>query len=95
MGVPLPSISSGSQSFGEDQSRIGRDYSSSTMVVKMSFCSLDLLESSVEPPRGAPTLGKTANAAQVEHIPSESTGAPASCLETIAQGVRCAGFSRT
>ena len=43
---------------------------------------------------GAPTLGKTANAAQVECIPSKSAGAPASCMETIAPGVRSAGFSK-
>ena len=41
-----------------------------------------------------PTLGKTANAAQVERIPSESAGAPASCLETITQGIRSAGLSK-
>ena len=55
--------------------------------------SLNLLELSMEPPRGAPTLGKTVNAAQVECIPSKSAGAPALRLETIAEGIRSAGFS--
>ena len=88
VGICLPSISFGSHSVGEDHSEIGRDHSISTVVAKMSLVTRP---TGVE--HGA-TLGKTASAGQVERIPSESTGAPASCLETIAKGVRSAGLSK-
>ena len=48
----------------------------------------------MEPSRALLLLGKPANATLVSCIPLESTGAPASCLEIIAKGIRSAEFSK-
>ena len=75
------------------RSVIGRDHSGSTVVTKKCLVTrLTAVERGTA--LGAPALGKTANAAQVSCIPLESVDALASRLETIAKGVRSAGFSK-
>ena len=74
VGVRIPS---GSQSVGKDQNGIDRNRSSSTVVAKKSLVTrLSRVEHGAA--LGTPTHEKTANAAQIDCIPSESAGAPAS-----------------
>ena len=63
VGICLPSISSGSQSVGEDQSGIGRDHSSSTVVSKKSLVTRPTGVEHGATPVAPTLLGKTANAA--------------------------------
>ena len=69
VGVHLPSVPSGSQSFGEDQKGAGRDHTRGAVVAKTSLVTRGERGAT----KGAPTLKETASAAQIKHIPSEST----------------------
>ena len=91
--ICLPSVPCGAKSFGQNQKGTGGDRTSCTVVAKKSLVTQP---SRVEhgAAKGASIAQETGIAAQNRYIPSESAGAPVSHLETIAKGVRSAGFSK-